>query len=133
MKSLVRVWIALVILAALGAGSTAGAEGPLPLKQGSYVLEGVPCAEATNANRIYYENLEEGYGISWPHSAGIITKVRKKGNVYYVTQEGEFKGVKGIVTMHLTISVKSETSFSILYDSLEPKKITRAYRWCQDK
>jgi len=119
-------------MVALGAGQTARGDGPLPLKQGTYVTEGVlPCARAGNAHRIYYEDLEEGFGLSWPHSACTITQVRNKGNVYYVTQQGIFKGVK-VVTSHLTISVKSETSFSILYDSLEPKKKERAYCWCQD-
>ena len=42
MKSVViRVLIALGIMVASGAVQTAGAEGPLPLKQGRYVLEGV--------------------------------------------------------------------------------------------
>ena len=137
MKSVVvRMLIALVIMAALVAGQTARADGPLPLKQGTYVAEGVlPCDRAGNAYRIYYEDLEEGYGFSWPHSACTITKVRNKGNVYYVTQKGIFKGVEGIVTVHLTITVKSETSFSIISNSLEPKntkKKERAYRWCQD-
>jgi hypothetical protein len=136
MKSAVtRVLIALAIMAAFGAGQTARADGPLPLKQGVYVSEDVPCDRATNANRVYYEDLEEGYGISWPHSAFTITQVRKKGNIYYVTQQGIFKGVEGIVTKHMIITVKSETSFSILNDAEEQKRTKKkehAYRWCQD-
>jgi hypothetical protein len=130
-----RVWIALVMMAALGAGPTAWADGPLPLKQGVYVLAGVPCDHATNASRITYENLEEGYGLSWPHSVCIITKVRKQGDVYYLTERGRFKGIEGEITAHLTLTIKSETSFSIIYDSLAPKKTRKkekAYRWCQD-
>ena len=136
MKSVgVRVLIALVIMAALGVGPTAAADGPIPLKQGVYVSEGVPCAGATNAHRVYYEKLEKGYGLSWPHTACEITQVQKKENVYYLTERCVFKGVEGILTKHLTIAVKGETSFSILYDSLEQKntkKKERAYRWCQD-
>jgi len=131
----VKILIAFAIMAALGAGQTARAEGPLPLKQGSYVREEVPCNEATNANRIYYENLEEGYGISWPHSACIITNVHQKGNVYYVTQKCIFKGIEGEITKHLKITIKNETSFSILNDADEQKRTKKreqAYRWCQD-
>jgi hypothetical protein len=131
----VKALIALAIIAVLGVGQTARAEGPLPLKQGSYVREEVPCNEATNANRIYYENLEDGYGISWPHSACIITQVRKIDNVYYVTQKCVFKGIVGEITKHLTITIKNETSFSILNDADEQKmtkKKEQTYRWCKD-
>jgi hypothetical protein len=130
-----RVLIAFVIIVALGAVQTASADGPLPIKQGVYVSEGVPCNKATNANRVYYEALENGYGLSWPHSECKITHVRNKGNVYYITQRCGFKGVEGIIIKHMTITVKSETSFSILNDTEErkgAKKKEHVYRWCDD-
>jgi hypothetical protein len=137
MKSvMVKVLIASVIIIAAGAVvQTANAEGPLPIKPGIYVSEDVPCNEATNASRVYYELLEHGYGLSWPHSECTITNVHNKGNVYYVTQRCVFKGVKGEISKHMTIIVKSETSFSILNDAEERKRTKKkehGYRWCQD-
>ncbi len=130
-----RVLLALAMLAALGAGQTARADGPLPIKQGSYVQAEVPCNEASNASRIYYEKLEESYGISWPHSACTISQVSKKENVYYIIQKCVFKGIEGIVKKQMRIKVNSDTSFTILYNAEDQKwskKKEQVYRWCQD-
>ena len=134
----VKALIALAIIAVLGVGQTARAEGPLPLKQGVYVREGVPCNEATNtsriADRVTYEN-QETYGFYFPHiDYGFdITQVRKIEGVYYVTLKGGFKERES--TKHLTITIKNEKSFSILNDAEEQKRTNekeRRYRWCKD-
>jgi len=130
------VLMALAILAALGAGQTAGAEGPLPLKQGRYVLEGVPCDRGTTGDRLYYYVGDENdYCLGVPHGECKITQVRNQGNVYYVTLRCLVKGVKDISTKHWTISVKSPTSFSILNypeEQKTKKKKEQVFRWCDD-
>jgi hypothetical protein len=136
MKSVVaRLVIAVITLAALGAGPAAGADKPLPLKEGRYVLKDVPCDRGISADTLhYYLGDNNNYCIGVPHGEWEITKVRNKGNVYYVTVRSIYKGVEGILAEHKTILVKSSTSFSVYNYPSAPKgkKKPRIFRWCND-
>jgi hypothetical protein len=137
MKSVViRVLIALGIMAALGAVQTASAEGPLPLKEGRYVLEGVPCDKGNAYNTLhYYLGDDNSYCIGVPHGEWKIIHVRNNGNVYYVKLHSIYKGVDGIVTENRTILIKSATSFSIVNYPEKPTKSPQkeqVFRWCDD-
>jgi hypothetical protein len=137
MKSVVvRVLIALVFMAALGAGQTSGADGPLPIKEGRYVLEGVPCDRGTTGDRLYYYAGDNNYYcIGIPHGECKIIQVYNKGNIYYVTLSCMARGVEGVFTDKKIISVKSTTSFSIYnypYEQKKTKKKEQIFRWCDD-
>ncbi len=137
MKNIVvRVLITFGIIVALGALQAASADGPLPLKQGRYVLEGVPCDRGYAGNTLhYYIGDENVYCIGVPHGEWKITQIHNNGNVYYVTLRSIYKGVDGIATEHRTISIKSPTSFSI-HNYPEKQKRTmkkeQVFRWCDE-
>ena len=137
MKSVViRVLIALGIMVALGAMETASAAGPLPLKPGTYVLEGVPCDKGYAGNTLhYYLGDDNSYCIGVPHGEWKIIQVHNNGNIYHVTLRCIYKGVEGIATEHRTILIKSATSFSIRNFPEKPKNSKQkeqVFRWCDD-
>ena len=137
MKSVViRVLMAWGIMVASGAVQTAGAAGPLPLKEGTYVLESVPCDKRYAGNTLhYYQGDDNSYCIGVPHGEWKITRVHNNGNAYHVTLRCIYKGVEGIATEHRTIFIKSATSFSIPNypeKQTKSKKKEQVFRWCDD-
>jgi hypothetical protein len=137
MKSLmIWVLIALGIVVASGAVQTASAEGPLPLKQGRYVLEGVPCDKGYAYNTLYYYKGDENdYCIGVPHGEWKIIQIRNNGKVYHMKVKSIYKGVDGIATEHRTIIIKSATSFSIPNypeKQTNSKEKAQVFRWCDD-
>lgn len=137
MKSvMIRVLIAFGIMVALGAVETASATGPLPLKEGTYVLEGVPCDRGNAYNTLhYYIGDDNSYCIGVPHGEWKIIHVHNDGNVYYVKVHSIYKGVDGIATENRTILIKSATSFSIRNYPEKQKKSKQkeqVFRWCND-
>jgi hypothetical protein len=137
MKSVViRVLIAFGIMVAWGAVPTASAAGPLPIKPGRYVLEGVPCDKGNAYNTLhYYLGDDNSYCIGVPHGEWKITRVDNNGNVYHVTLSCIYKGVDKIATEHRTIIIKSATSFSILnYPEKQKnsKQKEQVFRWCDE-
>lgn len=137
MKSVViRVLIALGIVVASGAVQTAGAAGPLPLKEGRYVLEGVPCDKGYAYNTLhYYLGDDNSYCIGVPHGEWKITQVQNNGNVYHVKLHSIYKGVDKIVKENRTILIKNATSFSIPNypeKQTKTKKKEQIFRWCDD-
>lgn len=137
MKSVViRVLTAWGIIIALGAMQTAGAAGPLPLKEGRYVLEGVPCDRGYADNTLhYYLGDNNSYCIGVPHGEWKIIQVRNKGNIYDVKLDSMYKGVDGIVKENRTILIKSPTSFSVRdYPAKQKKseKKEQVFRWCDE-
>ena len=137
MKSIVvRVLITFGIMVALGNVPTASADGPLPLKQGRYVLEGIPCDRGNAGNTLhYYIGDENNYCIGVPHGEWQITQVHHNRNVYDITVQTIYKGVSGIATEHRTIIIKSTTLFSILNypeTQINSSKKGQVFRWCDD-
>jgi hypothetical protein len=137
MKSVViSLLIAFGIMVASGAVETASAAGPLPLKPGTYVLEGVPCDKGYAGNTLhYYLGDDNSYCIGVPHGEWKITHVHNDGNVYYIKVRSMYKGVDGIATENRTILIKSATSFSILNypeKQTKTKKKEHVFRWCDD-
>jgi hypothetical protein len=137
MKSVViAVLTVLGIIIASGAMQTAGAAGPLPLKEGRYVLEGVPCDRGYAGNTLhYYLGDDNSYCIGVPHGEWKIIQSHNKGNVYDIKVDGMYKGVDGIVKEKRTIIIKSPTSFAIRD---YPEKQTKSkgkeqvFRWCDE-
>ena len=116
--------LALIVLAAFDAAQLVNAADKLPLKQGLYVREGVPCDTAPNADIINYW----GEGLGSAHELGTIIKMRKKGNIYYISEKIQGLGGVGGEGTYIeksTIIIKSRTSF-VYGDGGD------TYRWCSD-
>jgi len=111
--------IILVIPAALGSAPTARAgDLKLPLQEGLYLPAGVksPAAGETavsTASLSYH-----GEGLSLHRYRGKFKEVRHEGNIYFLTQRCVCKG-EDVLTINLTILIKSRTSFSLLKDAEE--------------
>jgi hypothetical protein len=130
----VKVLMIFAVLSALCAAQTLSAADKLPLKQGLYVREGVPCESAPNADIINFW----GDGLGSAHVFGTITHMRKNGNVYNITQKMEGLGGVGGEGTYIeksTIIIKSRMSFAFPNDKDEEKRTKKKetlYRWCSD-
>ena len=74
------------------------------------------------------------------HTSSTITKIRQKGNVYYITQESKggniLPGPKTKPISHSTITVKSNTAFSISDIQVgdgPPAQKTLNFRFCRSQ
>jgi hypothetical protein len=111
----------------LALAATAAAAGPLPLKPGTYVLTGSPCADHANAAEFSYD----GKAISDPHASHCRSKVLlKTGQAYRIatTCSGAGDGSPARpVTITSTYAVRSSTTVRLLKAE---DHADLAYRWC---
>jgi hypothetical protein len=117
----------------LGSVPFACAAGPLPLKTGTYVLDGVPCDQANADSTVYYYvtgNNVYAFGVV-PHGEWRIIKVRKDDNIYYLICECQYKGLEKPIIEYKKITIKNPTSFSIENYPKEGKK-QQIFRWCNN-
>jgi len=133
-SKLVMMSIGFVMLAALGATSTAEAREPkLPIQHGLYVAEGVECpkpGEMPASPQSCYYNSD---GLSIPRCKCKTTHISNNGSIYYFIQRCLCKG-EDVLTIKLTIKVHSMTSFSILNDENELKRTKKKeilYHYCK--
>ncbi len=138
-KVLTMLLTVFVIFAALGAAQTVVAADKLPLKRGTYVEESALHIMKNQdilptAATIYYD----GKGLNSEHVGSTITHVRKRGNVYFISEQ--LKGLEGdsgekTYSSRCTITIKSRTSFSIsdikINDEPPDEKVS-TYHWVQD-
>lgn len=118
--TLLKVLMAFVIMAAFGA-QTVVAGDPLPLKHGTYVLDGLVSLNPKDNNgleRLEYMDVGGGcgFGLVGYVAYGInIRQVNNKGNIYYIKGEGiDEKLGNNLGKFQLTILVTSKTSFSLI-------------------
>jgi hypothetical protein len=128
-----------VIMTTLSSAKTVKAVDKLPLKHGTYVMESAlndmkNRAILNSADTFYYD----GKGLNSDRLRSTIIHVRKRGNVYFITEKLEGLDAAGgdeTYSSRCTITIKSRTSFSIsdikINDEPPDKKIS-TYRWVQD-
>ncbi len=129
----VRMLIILLILAASGTAPTAKAgDLKLPLQEGLYLPAGVKCPKPGETPVLSESLSYHGEGLSFHRCRCKFKEVRHEGNIYYLTQRCVCKG-EDMLTIKLTIIIKSRTSFLVLNDAEEQQRTKKKeilYHYC---
>lgn len=134
--------ITMTVAASLVAETVNAGKVDIPLKNGIYVAEGAKCPKpGTRPIDLPVDSINytgDGLGFNDGNNHGhLFDNVHNKGNIYYINGK-TITGVGGhnMGTFHLTIEIKTDSSFSItkaegvtFFADKPPKKET-VYRYC---
>lgn len=108
-------------LAALSMAGLASAQERLPLERGWYVVEGTPCARATDSTMVQFD----GQGFARPGAACLTTGMRREGASHVVSSACRLLATSEERRFDMHVTVYSRTAFGIGDEAGQ-----RRYRLC---
>ena len=115
------------VLALIALVATVADAASLPLKPGTYVLDGTACKEPPLATLFHYD----GRAFSYPHATQCRSSIAThSGKTYRIAETcsalGDGTPTKPD-TLHATYTIRSHTTVAV---SRPTRKGSLAYRWC---